>query len=163
MRARPASDARRLVHPPSTLIVGLVTFLFFAALAVLSNVFANETTTWLTTALFVGCALLAPAMIGDYVLARHEISERGLSYGRLTGPRGYLEWGDLRRVRYSQAMKWFVLETRSGKTVRISAMLVGLPELARLLLAHPPAGFIDAETAAILDATAGGHPPSIWV
>jgi hypothetical protein len=32
LRARPASDARRLVHPPSTLIVGLVAFAFFAGL-----------------------------------------------------------------------------------------------------------------------------------
>jgi hypothetical protein len=144
------------------LILGLVGFLFFSALAVLSNVYANETTTWWTTALFVGFALLALAMIGDYVLARHDVSERGLSYGRLTGPRGYLEWGDLRRVRYSQAMKWFVLETRSGKTARISAMLVGLPEFARLLLTRAPAGVIESETAAILHDTAGGNPPPIW-
>jgi hypothetical protein len=59
-------------------------------------------------------------------------------------------------------MKWFRLETASGEVARLSAMLVGLPELAGLLLVHAPPQAIDAETLAILEATAGGHPPSVW-
>jgi len=61
---RAADYARRLQHPPSTLIIGLVSFLFFAAIAVISNVFANATTTWLTTTVFVGFALLALPILG---------------------------------------------------------------------------------------------------
>jgi hypothetical protein len=162
LKARPQSDARRLVHPATTLIIGLVVFLFFAGIAVISNVFANKTTTWWTTSTFVGFALLALPILADYFLARHEVSEQGLSYGRLTGPRGYLRWSDLRRVRYAPVMKWFVLETRSGDVARISAMLMGLPEFARLLLAHAPAGTIEAETRPVLEATAAGNPPSVW-
>ena len=53
LRARPADHHRRLAHPPSTLIIGLVCLLFFGGIAVASNVFSNKTTTWLTTAIFV--------------------------------------------------------------------------------------------------------------
>jgi len=162
LRALPPSDARRLVHPPSTLVIGLVCFLFFAAIAALSNVFANKTTTWWTTTIFVGFALLSMALIADYFLARHELSEEGMSYGRLFGPRRYLKWSDLRFVRFAPAMKWFRLETRSGDVARISAMLMGLPEFARVILARAPMETIEPATLPILQATAAGNPPSIW-
>jgi hypothetical protein len=162
LRARPLSDSRRLVHPPSTLLVGLVVFLFFAGIAVVSNVVANRTTTWWTTTFFSGFALLSLTMVADYFLARHEMSEDGLSYGSMTGRRGYLRWSDLRRVNYSSGMKWFRLETRSGAVARISAMLVGLPEFARLLLTHAPGDAISPDTLPVLEATAAGHPPPVW-
>lgn len=59
-RSRPPSEARRLAHPPSTLIVGLSGFALFFGLAVVSNVYANTTTTIYTTAVFLGFA--APAL-----------------------------------------------------------------------------------------------------
>src|ERR1700732_1479471 len=133
-KARPHSDSRQLVHPPSTLIIGVVVFLFFAGIAVISNVFPNKTVTWWTTAVFVGFAMLSLGMVAAYVLGHHQVSREGLIYGRLTGRRGYLKWADLRRVKYAPTMKWFRLETQSGDVARISAMLVGLPELARVLL-----------------------------
>jgi hypothetical protein len=101
-------------------------------------------------------------MVADYFLGHHHLSEEGLSYGRLTGRRGYLRWADLRRVKYAPAMKWFRLETQSGDVARISAMLIGLPEFARLLLSHAPPHAIDGETLVILQATADGNPPSVW-
>jgi hypothetical protein len=66
LRARPASDTRRLVHPASTLIVGLVAFAFFAGLAVVSNVVPNKTTTWWTTAVFVVRAAGAAVGLGIF-------------------------------------------------------------------------------------------------
>ncbi|MCL4800807.1 MAG: hypothetical protein KJ025_14535 [Burkholderiales bacterium] len=162
LRARPRADAGRLYHPPSTLVLGLVELVFFTALAVVSNVFANETTTWWTTAVFVGFAALSLPILADYFLARHEVSEKGLSYGSMTGRRGRFEWWELRRVTYSPSLKWFRLETHSGAVARVSVMLVGLPEFARLLLAHAPAGVIDREALPVLEATAAGHPPPVW-
>jgi hypothetical protein len=41
-------------------------------------------------------------------------------------------------------------------------MLIGLPEFAKVLLAHTPPGVIDAETLPILVATAAGNPPPVW-
>ncbi len=46
LKTRPHPDSRRLVHPPSTLIIGVVVFLFFAGIAIISNVFPNKTVTW---------------------------------------------------------------------------------------------------------------------
>lgn len=161
-KPRRPSDLRRLVHPISTLIIGLIGFIFFASIATISNVFPNRTTTWWTTTGFIGFALMSFVWIADYCLARHEVSEEGLIYRRLTGSRGKLKWSELRRVRYAPAMKWFRLEDRSGEVARISTMLIGLPEFARVLLANTDPSVIDAETLPILMATAAGSPPPVW-
>jgi hypothetical protein len=161
-RARPASEARRLVHPPSTLIIGLIGFAFFAGLAFASNVIPNETTTWWTTSGFVGFALLSVPMVFGFFLQKHEVSEEGLVYRSFAGVRKYLRWSDLRSVRYASLMKRFRLETHSGSVARVSVMLVGLPEFARLLLQNAPEGAIDVGTLDVLQATAAGNPPPVW-
>jgi hypothetical protein len=162
LRARPAADARRLVHPLSTLIVGLVAFAFFAGLAVVSNVVPNKTTTWWTTAVFVGFALLALPLVSGFFLEQHDVSDQGLAGRTFAGVRKHVRWSDLSTVRYAASMKWFRLETRSGRVARISVMLMGLPEFARLLLQHAPKDAIDAETLNVLQETAAGNPPSVW-
>jgi hypothetical protein len=151
-----------LQHPSSTLIIGLAGFLLFTAIAVISNVFSNATTSWKTTTIFVGFALLALPILGDYFAARHEVSEEGLRYGRLFGSGGYMRWAELKCVRFSEAMKWFRLESQSGKVVRLSVMLMGLPTFAQLLLAHAPPQSIEKNTLPVLQTTAEGNPPSVW-
>lgn len=136
-------------------------FAFFAGIAVISNAFPNSTTTWWTTAIFVGFALMSVPMMVDYFLGRHDLSDEGLSYGKMLGGRGYFRWSELHRVHYAPVMKWFRLETREGNVARISAMLVGLPEFAQVLLRRAPPGAIDDETLQILRATAGGNPPPL--
>ena len=144
------------------LVIGLAGFLLFTAIAVISNVFANATTNWKTTTVFVGFALLALPILGDYFAARHEISEEGLRYGRLIGSGGYMPWTELKSVRFSEAMKWFRLESQSGKVVRLSVMLMGLPTFAQLLLAHAPPQSVEKNTRPVLQTTAEGNPPSVW-
>lgn len=161
LKPRPPAESGRLYHPASTLITGFAGFAFFAGVAVISNVYANRTTTGWTTALFVGFAVMSVPIMLDYFLARHAVSDEGLSYGRLLGRRGYLRWSELYRVRYAPVMKWFRLETREGKVARISAMLVGLPEFARVLLRRAPPGTIDEPTLQILRSTAAGHLPPL--
>jgi hypothetical protein len=161
-RPRPPAEERVLSHPRSTLIMGLVCFVFFAGAAIVSNVFRNHTTTWWTTSIFVGFALLSFPMISDYFIARYMVSEDGLAYRKITGSARYLRWSELRYVRYATGMKWFRLETQSGEVARISAMLMGLPEFARLLLANTPKDAIDSDALPVLQATAGGDAPSVW-
>jgi hypothetical protein len=161
-RPRPTGSAQHLQHPTSTLVIGVACFLFFAAIAIVSNVFANATTSWKTTAVFVGFALLALPIVGDYFAARHEVSEEGLRYGRLLGSGGYMAWTELKTIRFSEAMKWFRLESQSGKVVRLSVMLMGLPRFAQLLLAHAPPQSIEKNTLPVLQTTAEGNPPSVW-
>ena len=161
-RPRPAGSAQRLQHPTSTLVIGLACFLFFAAIAIISNVFANATTSWKTTTVFVGFALLALPILGDYFAARHEVSEEGLRYGQLIGSGGYVRWTELKSVRFSEAMKWFRLESQTGKVLRLSVLLMGLPRFAELLLAHAPRQSIEKNTLPVLQTTAEGNPPSVW-
>ena len=162
MRPRPACRDQQLRHPVSTLIIGLAGFLLFAAIAVISNVFSNKTTSWWTTAIFLGFALLALPVVGDYFAARHEVSREGLLYGRLLGDGGFLCWDELSSVRFSSSMKWFRLETQSGTVVRVSVMLMGLPVFAQMILAYARSAAIDPTTQMILHATAEGNPPSVW-
>lgn len=162
LRARPLSESHRLSHPPSTLIVGLVCFVFFAGLAIVSNVMPNKTTTWWTTSVFVGFAILALPLISGFFLEHHEVSDRGLAGTNFLGVRKQIAWSDLRAVQYAPSMKWFRLETRSGTVARVSVMLMGLPEFARLLLRHAPHDAIDAVTKDVLRETASGNPPSVW-
>ncbi len=161
-RARPLSEARLLRHPPSILIIGIAGFVFFFGIAVVSNVFPNKTTTLLTTSVFVGFSLLSTAAIADYFLARHELLDGGMNYGRLLGPRRSLKWNEVSRIGYAPVMKWFKIELASGEVARISVMLTGLPAFARAVLLHAPPGAIDAETLAVLQATADGSPPKVW-
>jgi len=136
-------------------------FALFTGIAVVSNVHANRTTSVFTTAIFVGFAVLALWLVADYFVGRHVVSDDGMNHGGLTGRRQF-KWAEVSGVRYSPAMKWFRLETRSGQVTRVSAMLVGLPEFARLVLARVPAGAIEPETRPVLEATAAGHLPSVW-
>src|SRR5258705_5083436 len=106
-RRRPESDAHRLCYPLSTLIVGLVCFAVFAGIAVVSNLYPNDTATWWTTAIFVGFALMAVPMISGFFLQHHDLSEDGLAHRNMIGASKHLRWSDLKTVRYYPAKKSF--------------------------------------------------------
>lgn len=161
-RPRPDSKSRTLAHPPSTLIIGVVCGGFFAAIAILSNVYANATTTIYTTATFVAFSLMGLPLIADYFFARHEITGDGMNFGRMTGRRGSFKWADVKRVNFATGMKWFRIETTRGTVVRISAMLRGLPAFARALLENIPEDAIEAHSLEVLRKTAEGKTPSLW-
>lgn len=161
LKRRPLSQARLLVHPTSTLVLGLVAFLFFAGATVISNMYPNETVTWWTTSIFVAFALGSLTIVADYFVARHEVSDDGLDYRGMMGQRGYLRWADLRRVSYSPRLKWFRLENRSGDVARLSTYLMGLPEFAGLLLRHAPPAAIEPNALEVLEDTADGDLPPV--
>ena len=162
MKERPAAEARQLRHPTSTLITGVVGVGFFTAMAVLSVVASDGPGTGWFALIFVGFALLSAPMLLDYFIGRHEVSDEGLAYRKLSGARRFMRWSEVRTVRYATMMKWFRLEAQGGDVARLSVMLMGLPEFARLLLAHVPEGAIEPATQAVLQATADGQPPSVW-
>jgi len=161
LRRTAGVDRLQLAHPPSTLIIGIICFAFFAGLAVVSNVYANRTTSVWTTLTFVGLALLALPLVADYFFARHGVSAQGMDFGRMSGRRGRFAWKEVRQVTFSPAMKWFRLELADGRVVRVSAMLAGLPGFARLLLDHVPRDAVQGEVRSILQATAEGRPPAV--
>ncbi len=111
---------------------------------------------------FGGFALLSALVVSGFFLERHDVSEEGIASRNFVGAAKYIRWSDLRSVRYVSPMKWFRLETQSGTVERVSVMLRGLPEFARLLLHNAPAGAIEAQTLDVLRTTAAGNPPSVW-
>jgi len=163
MRKRPATEARKLVPPKSLLVIGLFPIVFFLGIAVISNtVGKNDSTTIWTTLGFIAFAALGVPVVSEYYCARHEVLEDGMLHGSMFGKRGRFAWSQITRMRYNAGMKWFVLDLHSGTRVRISAVLLGLPEFAAAALAHVPRSVIDDATYGILQETAAGNPPSIW-
>ena len=159
---RPATTAvARLHHPTSALIAGLPAFVFFAGMAIISNVFPNETTTWWTTAVFVGLSVMSIPLLLDYFLTWYDVSAGGLNYGRLTGGREYLKWADVRRVTYARVMNRFRLETYSGHVARVPLRLVGFPEFARIVRRDVPSLAIARSALPVLQASANGVPPAV--
>ncbi len=162
-RIRAASDNALLYHPTSTLIVGLVTGGLFLGIAVLSYLFPNTTGSLAITLFFAAFALLGAVLVLEYVRVRHCLESGGLSYQKLFGKGGRLRWNEVARVHYSETAKWFRIVTVNGEVVRVSVMLVGLPQFARAVLDEIPPERIDPETKPVLEKTAAGFPPSMWM
>lgn len=158
----PPQGAQLMIHPRSTLIVGLVCTGLFLVIAVLSAVFPGKTGSPAVTLFFLGFAALGLPLILDYRNGRHVLTPDGLRYGRMFGGGGVLRWADVRRLNFSQSAKWFRLDLVDGRVVRLSAMLIGLPEFARAALDQVPPTAIDPDTRSVLEATRAGDLPKIW-
>jgi hypothetical protein len=65
---------------------------------VVSNVNSNASTSLWTTLVFIGFGLMGLPMVADFFFARHEVSDEGMEFGRMTGRRGSFAWTDVRRV-----------------------------------------------------------------
>ena len=161
-RPRAPQAAHTLAHPRSTLVVGLVCAGFFSVLAVWSALFPGKTGSPLISLFFLSFAALGVPLVLDYRNARHELTPDGLRYGKLMGGNGQARWADVRQIRFSQSAKWFRMHLADGRVIRISAMLQGLPEFAAAALGGVPPAAIDADTRALLEATARGELPRVW-
>jgi hypothetical protein len=162
LKKRPPEVAGRLVHPTSTLVIALIGLVLFNGAAVASVLFPDETTNvWISLA-FVGLSCLSLPLLHDYLLSVHEVSDEGLRFSKPLGIKKHVRWDDVANVRYAPMMKWFRLESRSGDVARISVMLMGLPEFARVLLENVPEFRIEKNTLPVLQRTAEGNPPSLW-
>jgi hypothetical protein len=163
LRPRPSAQEGMLVQPVATLAVGVVSLIFWLAILIVSTTIGrNSTTTVWTVLLFGGFALASTPFIAWYYLGRHYVSARGMNYGSIFGRRCIFEWSDVRIVHFSEGNKWFRLQLSSGAVARVSAMLIGLPEFARHLLAHVPRERISDDAYEILRRTREGNLPNIW-
>ncbi|WP_431102536.1 hypothetical protein [Roseateles noduli] len=148
----------------SSLVIGTISAAFFFWLAAVSFMTGTHPAATLGTALCFGVlGLMALPMVADYFFARHRLSDEAIDYGRRFGGRGTMRWADVRLVRFSPTMKWFVLEDPSGHKARVSASLAGLPEFARLVLAHVPPEAVDKKTHKLLVDAGLGRRPRVWL
>lgn len=140
-----------LRHEPWVLILGLSSNILFFGLAILSNTWLkNNTTTIWSTMIFVGFGSLGIPFIADYFFARHRVNEKGIDYGSMLGFRGRMDWSEVERISFSPNMGWLVLHSQSGRRARVSILLSGLKEFARLVLDHVPRERIDREVCLML-------------
>jgi hypothetical protein len=164
-RERPAAthSPGTLAHPRSTLLIGLVCSGFFLACAVGSALLPGRSPPprWLPF-FFLAFSALGVPMILDWRNARHTLVPGGLRYRTMLGRSGDLRWADVRKLQYSVSSKWFRLDLADGRAVRISAMLVGLPDFAAAALAEVPPMAIDPDTRKVLEQTARGELPKMW-
>ncbi|MFO1407262.1 MAG: PH domain-containing protein [Steroidobacteraceae bacterium] len=163
MKARPAGEDRLLRHPTSTLVIAIVGLGLFGTVTVASIVTSKGPGDWWIPLVGLGFMLMSVPMVVDYFVARHEVTDEGLHYRKFVGTRKFMRWSEVRNVRYASGMKWFRLESTSDEVARLSVMLMGLPEFARMLLAHVPDGAIEPAALPLLRETAAGRPPSVWM
>jgi hypothetical protein len=162
-RMKPASpkDAGVLAYPRSALVLAVICVVFFAAATVIALWVGGKDAPWWTALIFAVFALVSVHFMVDCWVSRYRVSEEGLLYSSTFVRNRLFKWGDL-SVRYAPAMKWFILKDTNGNVARVSIMMTGLPEFARLLLNHVQPVAIDSSAHAILRQTAKGEPPSIW-
>jgi len=161
LRAR-TDEPGEMRMPASIFVVMAICLLFFSTAIALQIAIPNKTVTWWTIGIFLVLSAMCLPVISAFFLEKHRLSAEGMAFRNFAGVRKTVSWTDLRSVRYSAAMKWFRLETRSGTVARISVALTGLPEFARLVLQKAPPGTIEADSLPVLEATANGHPPSLY-
>jgi len=161
-RARLPAEQSVLRYPQSILIVGVVCSAFFLVLALLSILFPGKDGSPAISLIFVGFAFLGAPLIVEYYRVVHHLEEGGIRYSSLISTPGFLPWSDIKSVGYAPSMKWFRIEGRDGQIIRVSVMLMGLPEFARAVLSKVPDFRIDPVARDLLRRTAEGHPPSVW-
>lgn len=159
---RPAFTAAGgvLRHGSTLFILGAVCTLFFVGCAYFS--YFSRTGGPKVAALFTGFALLGLYLLIEYFVARYELRPDGLQYRDLLGGRGLARWDDIATIRYAEVMKWFVVRTSDGRTIRLSVLLTGLPVFAESVLGRVRPGVVAPETLDVLRETAAGSPPSAW-
>ena len=136
---RAGQSAGVLQHPRSLLVVGLVCSGVFVVISILSVVFPDKEGPSLGITLgLLAFSLLGLPLIAEYCRVWHRLEPGGMRSQPLLSEARSVRWKDVRRVSYSQGMKWFVVETATGAVVRVSAMLTGLPAFARTVLQEVP-------------------------
>jgi hypothetical protein len=150
--------------PMSSLVIGTISAAFFFWLAAVSFMTGTHPAATFGTALCFGVlGLMALPMVADYFFARHQVSEDSIDFGRRFGGRGVMRWSDVRRIRFSPTMKWFVLEDVSRRKARIATSLIGLPDFARIALAQAAPDALDPKTRRLLSEASLGRRPRVWL
>jgi len=161
-RVAASGDGKVLSYPKALMIIGAIGQMFFIACAIGSAVSrGKDDPVWLPAA-FLGFSCLSLPLIVTYFRTRYELEPGGMRYQSLLRAPSAIRWADVTKVSYSRGGGWFSVTTRGGTVVRLSAMLIGLPEFARALLAEVPASAIDAAAHPLIEQTAAGSPPRLW-
>jgi hypothetical protein len=150
-----------LVHPPATLILGIVCTLMFGALAVASANYVTDVQWWVPW-VFIAFVLMGAATLGEALWVRHELRDTGIGYRGLWRRYDHVYWNEIASAGWSPAMKWLVVTTNDGRVMRFSGLLNGLESLATALAERVPRLDVDEETAVMLADAREGRLPNLF-
>jgi hypothetical protein len=89
--------------------------------------------------MFGGAFVLSASMLIAVVLTWVRVDHRGIAEPRLGGGRVEIGWPEVAEVRFSALWESFLIRTRDGRTLRVSAHLDGLGRLREALQRHAAA------------------------
>src|SRR5712692_9672532 len=150
--ARPAADGMGFVleHGPRVRVFWAALASAFGAFLAL-GLWAHRTevigSLWFMigyVAMFGGAFVLSASMLIAVALTRVRVDHRGIAEPRLGGGCVEIGWPEVAEVRFSALWESFLIRTRDGRTLRVSAHLDGLGRLREALQRHaagvaPPA------------------------
>ena len=122
--------------PPYVLLEGIVGFLFFISVALVSNLFPNETVTVITTSVFVIFSTLSGYQAFLYFAQRHQICDSHILFTSMFNTQTKIYWKVVAAVSYNPGIKWFVVETTSGKKYHISEIMRGIRQFSVAVIAN---------------------------
>ena len=89
--------------------------------------------------MFGGAFVLSASMLIAVLLTWVRVDHRGIAEPRLGGGRVEIGWPEVAEVRFSALWESFLIRTRDGRTLRVSAHLDGLGRLREALQRHAAA------------------------
>ena len=108
---------------------------------------------------FVPFFLLFLWMVLEFLFVRRTVTEEGMEARELFGKRIRIRWDAVVRVYYSPLAGWFGVVDAEGKIIRVSVMMLGLPDFARVVLSRVPPEVMEPEARSRLQKAARGNPP----
>jgi len=161
LRPPPQTESGTVLKlPVGLLVVGLVCAGMFGAFAYFS--FSAPTGGPVVASVFSAFALLGCYLIYLFATEWYEVRPDGIAYRTMLGRTRVASWEDVRHVRYASALQWFVIRMQDGRVLRLSAMLIGLPALAHMLLSKVGGERLDPDSAEVVRQTASGNLPKVW-
>ena len=152
-----------MVHPRSILATG-IGFIAGAAAALFAFVAGDASEVSKNSWNYLVLALLfVPGlwMTAAYCCVRHEVSDEGMQFKLSFTRSDTFKWHDVEHVVLNKRFGWYRITLRSGGKVRISCLLMGLPQFARTLLQQVPSAKVEPSTRLALEEAAAGRPQAL--
>jgi len=159
--ARPGRGRGMMRYPRMVLVMGVFVVLAGLAAFVANGVAEFEEDPFSAVFVLIGFPVAGTLVATMYFRVRYALVPGGMRYRPMWRGKSSFSWAEVTRVRYLSAAdkKCFRIETVSGRPVKLSLMLTGLPEFARTVLAEAPETSIDAETHFVLQQLGAGYLP----
>ena len=136
--------------------------ILFLSAAVWSVESAAEPPIILPIVLLLFCMWLSYELAWTLVV-RVEAHDDMLHHRSVMGGRNRLPVSQITHVAYLPKVRWFAVRLDNGSMVRVSRVMTSLPEFASWISSRVGNSKIEKETQNILESTAKGSLPGIWL